>query len=57
MTQTQKDKLSWMLADLCAASVALGKVVFPRCQMFKDISKVQDERMNRVLNYVDKITS
>lgn len=57
MTQAQKDRLSWMLADLCAASVALGKVIIPRCQMFKDISKVQDERMNRVINYVDEITS
>ena len=57
MTEAQKDRLSWMLADLCAASVALGKVVFPRCQMFKDISKVQDERLTRVMNYVDEITS
>lgn len=57
MTEQQKDRLSWMLADLCAASVALGKVIFPRGQMFKDISKVQDERMTRVMNYVDEITS
>ena len=57
MTQAQKDRLSWMLSDLCAASVALGKVIFPRGQMFKDISKTQDERFNRVMNYVDEITS
>lgn len=56
MTPAQKNTLSWMLADLCAASVSLGKVVFPRGQMFKDISKIQDERLTRVMNYVDEIT-
>lgn len=56
MTSAQKNTLSWMLADLCAASVSLGKVVFPRGQLFKDISKIQDERLARVMNYVDEIT-
>lgn len=57
MTPSQKERLSWMLSDLCAASVALGKVIFPRGQMFRDISQTQDERFTRVMNYVDEITS
>lgn len=57
MTTTQKEKLSWLLADLCAVSVQLGKVRFPRSDAFRDKSIIQDKHFDRVMNYVDEIVN
>ena len=57
MTNAQKDKLSWLLADLCAVSVQLGKVRFPRSDAFRDRSIIQDKHFDQVMNYVDEIVN
>lgn len=55
MTATQKDKLMWMLADLCAVSVKLGKVRKDFSPLWKHRGEEQDKQFNRVMNYVDEI--
>ena len=55
MTATQKDRLMWMLADLCAASVKLGKVRKDFSPLWKHRGEEQDKQFNRVMNYVDEI--
>ena len=57
MTQRQKDKLSWLIADLCAASVNLGKVRTDFCPLWQSRSEQQDKAINHVMCYVDEIVS
>lgn len=56
MSDSQKEKLSWLLADLCATSVRLGKVLSPRSQMFFDLSAEQDLRFKRAMDFADEIS-
>lgn len=57
MTQRQKDKLSWLLADLCAASIKLGKVRKDFCPLWKARGEEQDKAFNHVMCYVDEIVN
>lgn len=55
MTQKQKDKLAWLLSDLCASSVKLGKVRKEYSPLWYFHSKEQDKFFNRAMLYVDEI--
>lgn len=55
MTPTQKNRLMWMLADLCAVSVKLGKVRKEYSPVWESRSKEQDKLFNRAMNYVEEI--
>ena len=57
MTQRQKDKLSWLLADLCASSIKLGKTRKEFCPLWKTRSAEQDKAFNHVMCYVDEIVN
>lgn len=55
MTPTQKNRLMWMLADLCAVSVKLGKVRKEYSPVWESRCKEQDKLFNRAMNYVEEI--
>lgn len=55
MTPTQKNRIMWMLADLCAVSVKLGKVRKEYSPVWESRSKEQDKLFNRAMNYVEEI--